>query len=112
MVNNLLLVILGGGLGSGLRFLVGNTFIVNLVGCLLIGFLAGLGVSKQWLTPSLRIFLFAGILGGFTTFSAFGLESFMLLKGSQWVLGLLNILGQVILGIILVAVGNRLGMLF
>lgn len=79
-MNNILLVMLGGSIGAGLRFLASQALsfpyaipIINIVGSFLIGLLA-FSVTHE----SLRIFLMAGILGGFTTFSAFSLETLTL----------------------------------
>ena len=90
---SLLLVGAGGFIGSAARFAsVGlvhrftgfafpwGTVVVNLVGCLVIGLLAGLTETRQLLTPETRLLLMVGLLGGFTTFSTFGLELFSLLR--------------------------------
>lgn len=87
-----------------------STVVVNLIGCFLIGFLAGLNVSRQFLTEPLRLFLFTGILGGFTTFSAFGLETMVLFQDKYPLMALLNILAQVVLGVMMVFVGHRLAL--
>jgi fluoride exporter len=93
----LILVAVGGGLGSMARYLVSGwvlhrsvswqfplgTFAVNVLGCLGVGVLGGLVVKHDWLSPELRLFLFTGIAGGFTTFSAFGLETFHLLRKGE-----------------------------
>lgn len=88
----LALVFLGGGIGSVLRYLLGGhfqrafsgpfptgTFVVNLAGCLGIGFVGALGLEKAALSPEARVFLMAGLLGGFTTFSTFAWETLGLL---------------------------------
>ncbi|MDR1283301.1 MAG: fluoride efflux transporter CrcB [Opitutaceae bacterium] len=98
------LVAFGGGLGSVARFLLSayasggtpgwrfpvGTFLVNLAGCLVIGALWA--AAERWpvvLTPHLRLLLFTGVLGGFTTFSSFGLETVLLLRrGETGVAGL------------------------
>jgi len=93
----LMLVAVGGGLGSMARYLVSGwvlhravswqfpvgTFLVNVLGCLGVGVLGGLVVKHDLLSPELRLFLFTGIAGGFTTFSAFGLETFHLLRKGE-----------------------------
>ena len=90
----LLLVGVGGGLGAIARYKLGGwilhhtsdwnfpagTFAVNVFGCLVAGVLAGLAVRHNWLSEDTRLFLFTGLLGGFTTFSAFGLETVTLLR--------------------------------
>ena len=123
MLNNIFLVGVGGALGSVARYicLAGvarlggvlsvfpwGTLLVNVLGCLIIGFLGGLASSKQMFADQGRLFLFTGVLGGFTTYSAFGLETFYLLRSSQWILGITNIFLQLILGIGAVAVGYYL----
>ena len=113
MTRNLLLVGLGGGIGSVLRYLTSlgmmqlwgprdfplGTFTVNVVGCLIIGLLAGLMLSRQTLGPEFRLFFMVGILGGFTTFSSFGYESIQLLQDGQFLLMLANILLNVTIGL-------------
>lgn len=99
-MKNVLLVAVGGGLGSVCRYLLAGyvlhrtpnlsfplgTFLVNVAGCFGVGVLGGLVVKYDLLSPDVRVFLFTGIAGGFTTFSAFGLESFHLLRrGEVWV---------------------------
>jgi len=93
-MKSLLLVGLGGAIGSIVRFKIGGwvthqfvqqnfplgTFVVNVSGCLVVGLLAGLAVKEDIFSSDVRIFLFTGIMGGFTTFSAFGLETFNLLR--------------------------------
>lgn len=90
----LLLVGLGGGLGAVARYKLGgwvlhqtsdwrfpfSTFVVNVGGCLVAGVLAGLAEKHGLFTEEWRLFLFTGLLGGFTTFSAFGLETVTLLR--------------------------------
>jgi CrcB protein len=79
-----------------------------MIGCLLIGFLLALFAEKNWGNEELRLFTFAGILGGFTTFSTFANDSFLLLKDGEFLLGLANAGGQVLLGLIFVWVGYSL----
>jgi len=108
----MILVGLGGFFGSGLRFALGGwvqrlfpysqmplgTMTVNVVGCLLIGFLGGLAEQRQLMDTGLRLFLLVGVLGGFTTFSTFAYESLALAQDSLYLKMLLNIIGQVTLG--------------
>ena len=103
---NLLLVALGGAIGAGGRYLVGGwvlghlgpgfpwgTFVVNVIGSLAIGLV--LGLSQQGtLSPGTSLFLAVGVLGGFTTFSAFSYETLQLLSSGAAGASLLNILGQ------------------
>ncbi len=121
---NILMVGLGGCIGALSRYWLAGlinrcypavifpwgTLVVNLLGCFLIGFLAGLNVSRQFLTEPLRLLLFTGILGGLTTFSAFGLETMVLFQDKYPLMALLNIVAQVVLGIMMVFVGHRLAL--
>jgi len=76
------------------------TFIVNVVGCIVIGALAGrIASGRLHLTPTMRTFVFVGVLGGFTTFSSFGLDTFTLGHGGDHAAAFWNVAGQVGLGI-------------
>ena len=124
-----LLIALGGALGSVLRYVVQGfvqrlcantsavsfpvgTLAVNLFGCLLIGLLGGIFVGPQLIREEYRIGLTIGILGGFTTFSTFGFESFQLVNDGQHWLALLNVALSCVLGIVAVGVGYRLAETF
>ena len=121
-LHGLLLVGLGGCLGSMARYSLGawvlllgaqgrfplGTFLVNVLGCWVVGMLAGAGVRYQWFGADVRLFLFTGLLGGFTTFSAFGLETLHLLRDGDVGVALLYVGGSVVLGIALVWLGFRL----
>src|SRR5262245_11880420 len=99
-VKEIVMVALGGAFGSVVRYKLGgfilhhseywqfplSTLSVNLLGCLVIGILGALAEHHDLFSPALRLFLFTGILGGFTTFSAFGYETLFLLRR-----GLMNI---------------------
>lgn len=61
-----------------------GTLAVNLLGCLMIGLIAGLVESRQLLTPEVRMFALIGVLGGFTTFSTFGYEAIALMRDSEY----------------------------
>ncbi|MDG5767634.1 fluoride efflux transporter CrcB [Balneolales bacterium ANBcel1] len=105
-MRELLLVALGGAFGSVLRYLfsiglpmvfdrsllVTATMVVNILGCVIIGFLIQWMEARQLMDTGLRLLVIAGFLGGFTTFSAFGLEAVMLFKESVhnalWYIGL------------------------
>jgi len=102
---NLLLVGSGGFIGSALRYLVGlgaqhlarhsafpyGTLAVNVLGCLLIGFLAGLAQQRDLFNASARLFVFTGMLGGFTTFSTFSYESMVLIQEGAFGRALISI---------------------
>jgi CrcB protein len=96
MIRVALAVALGGAAGSVMRFLVASwvagqwprhfylgTFAVNLLGCLLIGLLSGLFLTRSDLPLELRTGLITGVLGGFTTFSSFSLEMLTLMEGGR-----------------------------
>lgn len=86
-----------------------GTLAVNALGCLLIGFLAGLAEARAAVfTSDVRLFIFVGILGGFTTFSSFALETFSLARDTQTVAALANIGLQLVFGLVAVWVGNVL----
>lgn len=86
--------------------------LVNVVGCLLIGFLAALFELKGWMNVELRMFVFAGFLGGFTTFSTFINDTYILGKDGEFLAALMNAGGQVIVGLICVWVGYSVVKLF
>jgi CrcB protein len=114
-----LIVFLGAGIGGVCRFLMApgvqrlfsgwlfpiGTFSVNMLGCLIIGFLGQLAESKGLFSSDTRLFLFGGVLGGYTTFSSFGYETFQLLRDGQVLYAAVNAGLQVILGIVLVWLG-------
>jgi CrcB protein len=92
-VTRLLLVCAGGALGSGARYLVSTwaaralgadfprgTLIVNVLGSFLLALLLGLAGTREAITPEARLFLGAGVLGGFTTYSSFNYETLALLE--------------------------------
>jgi CrcB protein len=124
-MRQVLLVGAGGFIGAVLRYALGGwvhdmlnnasfpygTLVVNAVGCLLIGFLSGLAESRAVIGPEARLFIFIGILGGFTTFSSFAYETFSLARDTQNLAAIVNVFAQVILGLIGVWFGNLLARL-
>jgi CrcB protein len=124
---NLLLVFLGGGLGSGLRYWISGlmaqrfgpsfpwgTLTVNVAGSLMIGFVAALTAPDgRWIVPTAaRTFFMIGICGGFTTFSSFSLETLNLARDAEWLYAGLNILASVALCLIAVWLGHVLASTF
>ncbi len=92
---------------GGGRFPVG-IFLVNMAGCCGIGLLAGLVSSGRMpVTESQRLFTFVGLLGGFTTFSSYSLDTYALLREGRPGLALLNGGGQVVIGLAAVALGMK-----
>jgi CrcB protein len=84
-------------------------FLINVAGSAAIGLLAGLVASgRLQLSPDVRTFLMVGILGGFTTFSSFSLDTIALLRTGQPGLAALNVFGQVALSLAAAAIGYRL----
>jgi fluoride exporter len=87
-----------------------GTVAVNLVGCFVIGLLSGLIASGRIAVPHLwREFVFVGLLGGFTTFSTFGLETFVLARTPSLGYAAINVAVQVVGGLFAVWLGYRLG---
>lgn len=123
---NIFWVGIGGFAGSVARYLVSEwaqnlnkellfplgTSIANILGCLFIGLLAGIFQLKGWANPELRLFVFVGILGGFTTFSTFANESFFLIEKGEILLALFNVVGQVTIGLLAVWGGYSISRLF
>ena len=112
MIRNLLLVALGGAVGSVLRYLISSlntsfpwgTFLVNILGSLLIGLLVGF-VSKGVLSPEMKLLLVTGFCGGFTTFSTFANESFSMMRTGDILLSALYIGVSVVVGVLAVYAG-------
>jgi CrcB protein len=82
-----------------------GTLAVNMVGCLLIGIAVGLVDSRQLFGPEARLFVLIGVLGGFTTYSTFGYETFALLRDGDFLRALANVGVHVVLGLALVWAG-------
>lgn len=125
-VQTIVAVAIGGALGSVGRFIIGvqaatlfpalryplGTTVVNIVGCFLIGFLAEYGALRWADTPEWRALLVVGFLGGFTTFSAFGLETVNLLRSGEITLAALSVAIQIVVGLLAVVVGSSAAKLF
>ena len=115
MIRNLLLVALGGAVGSVLRYLLSGintsfpwgTFAANILGSLLIGILVGL-VSKGVLSPEMKLLMVTGFCGGFTTFSTFANESFGMMKAGDVLQMSLYVGVSVVIGILAVWGGMAL----
>lgn len=84
------------------------TMAVNLIGCLLIGWLTGLVIARDVIHPLWRLFLIAGLLGGLTTFSTFGMETVLLARDQSAAMALVYAAIQVVLGIGLAWVGFQI----
>ena len=119
---NILLVGIGGALGSISRYLLGTwiqassksidfpfgILVVNLIGCFVIGFLSQLAEARGVFTSETRAFVFIGILGGFTTFSSFGNDTINLWRDGDMFKAFVNIAANVILGLGLVYFGRTI----
>jgi len=113
-----LILFTGGGIGATLRFAVAlwvderaqvsfpwGTLVVNVAGCFLIGVIATLADEHRVLAPGVRLFLIAGVLGGFTTFSTFGLETWRLVEDGLPVLALSNAAASLLGSLVAVVAG-------
>ena len=119
-MKSFLLVFLGGGLGSGLRYLVTiamnqyskvlpfGTFTVNMIGCLMIGLVLGYAQKENTLTSNQTLLLATGFCGGFTTFSAFASENLELIRNGELFNFSIYAIGSVFVGMLLILIGYLL----
>lgn len=121
-MQHILYIAAGGAIGAVLRFGVSNgvygmfgrnfpygTLVVNVLGSLLIGVLSILFIERYTLNPEVRAIFIIGILGAFTTFSTFSMETFNLLENGEFFKALLNILLSVTLCLVATWAGVLLG---
>ena len=120
-VRNFLLVGTGGFLGAVSRYYLSGlvlqattasrfpwgTLVVNVSGCAAIGMVAGVAELQHAVSPGARLFLITGVLGGYTTFSAFAYETYFLGREHAWESAALNVALQVVLGLGAAAVAHR-----
>ena len=124
MIGKIVAIALGGSIGAVLRYAVfllfgraheqafpWHTLLVNLAGSFLIGFLWGV-FDRIYVSPGIRLFLFIGVLGSFTTFSTFAFETFNLSRGGNITYGLMYVITTNIFGVGLAAGGYYLSKLF
>ena len=118
MMKSLLIIFLGGGAGSVLRFLISRstqslwnlggfplgTFTVNMLGCLLIGIFSSTIIKEH---NELKLLLIAGFCGGFTTFSAFSLENLALWQNQNYLMLTLYTAASILLGMLAVWLGSH-----
>jgi CrcB protein len=108
---NLLVIAIGGAIGSVARYLLSTfllhvtgslfpvgTFVVNVIGCFAFGAIAGAASQRVSIAPEVRLFLFVGVLGGFTTFSSYAFENVSLVRDGQLFAASVNTVGQVVVG--------------
>jgi CrcB protein len=119
-------VLLGGAVGTGFRYGLSTfiyslvekpsfpyaNFVINVSGSFVIGLLAELFDTRVLVSPTVRVALLTGVLGGYTTFSSFSFETFSLIRDGEMWLAALNALGSVALGLIAVWLGVRLAQSF
>ncbi len=119
-MKNLLLVSLAGAVGSAARYLTSlgltrilgegfpyGTFAVNVLGSFLIAFIMQVSLRSGAISPVMRLTLTTGLLGGFTTYSAFNYESLELLSRGSWRMGALNVAMTVVVCLMAGALGYR-----
>lgn len=124
-LNRFLFVAIGAALGANARYLVGlwaanrfganfpyGTLIVNVAGSFLLGFIITLATERLALSPESRLLLTVGFLGSFTTFSSYMVESLGLLRDRGVWLGLVNLAGNNLVGLICAVLGTYLARLF
>ena len=116
-MKSFLLVFVGGGLGSGLRYLITiamnqyskffpfGTLTVNILGCLLIGLILGYAQKENTLTSNQTLLIATGFCGGFTTFSAFANENLELIKNGEIFNFSAYTIGSILIGILAVFIG-------
>lgn len=116
-MKQLLLVFLGGGFGSLLRYIISKlfndyfrhfylgTFLVNIIGCLIIGLVLGLSYKGNILSQNQTLLLTAGFCGGFTTFSTFAFENQALLKSGEILYFSVYTIASIVIGIVAVLFG-------
>ncbi|MBM3860903.1 MAG: fluoride efflux transporter CrcB [Verrucomicrobia bacterium] len=89
-----------------------GTLVVNVTGCLAIGFLAavtGPAMGRAWLKPEWRDFLMIGFCGGYTTFSSYGIQTLHLARDGEWLFVGMNIIASNVLGLLAVYLGWAAG---
>jgi CrcB protein len=121
-MDKVLWISIGAVLGANLRYWVGDwaaqrfgssfpygTLLINLSGSFLLGLIVSMSMENFIIDPRLRLLLTIGFLGSYTTFSTYAYESIALTSQGQWGLGLFNLLGSSLLGVLFAVLGIWLG---
>nr|WP_044201361.1 fluoride efflux transporter CrcB [Oscillochloris trichoides] len=119
---NITAIAIGAALGANLRYVISvwasqrlgasfpyGTLMINLLGCFLIGVILSLANNRLQLSEPMRLFLVTGLLGGFTTFSSFGYETYSLINSGNWLAAIMYASTSMIVGLIAVFVGVGVG---
>jgi len=116
-MKQVLLIFLGGGMGSVLRYLISShfnssenqlylgTFLVNIIGCLLLGLVLGISMKNSWMSSETTMLLGVGFCGGFTTFSTFSVEIHALLRVGNFSMFFLYVAASILIGVLSVILG-------
>jgi len=121
MIRLLLIVTAGSGIGGAARYLIQyyaqsklsfnfpwGTWAINIIGSFIIGLFFALSEESKFISQEARVFLMAGLCGGFTTFSAFTIENYKLIQNGQATTALLYIVSSVVVGILAIYAGIAL----
>ncbi len=121
-MRNIIAIAIGAALGANLRYAISvwanqrlgaifpyGTLMINLLGCFLIGVILSLANSRIQLSEPMRLILVTGLLGGFTTFSSFGYETYSLINSGNWLAAIIYASTSMIVGLIAVLVGVEVG---
>lgn len=123
-MSRFIFIALGAALGANARYLVGmwaggrlgaslpyGTFLVNVTGSLLLGFMVALSTDYLLASPNARLFFATGFLGSYTTFSTFMVESLLLMREGSVLMGLANLAGSMLVGLVAALAGFMLARL-
>lgn len=115
-------VVLGSAIGGGARYVVSQaalsvlgpsfpygTLTVNVIGSFLIGLAMHVGLESTLISPTMRIFLTTGVMGGFTTYSTFNYETLSLVTQGDWYLGIVNVVATLMMCLLAGALGLASG---
>ena len=126
---NIFLIFLGGGIGAILRYFLNivitpqlidktnlifpyGTFIANIIGSLLIGFVFGIFQESIIQNKSLELFIIVGLLGGFTTFSTFSLETYKMIVSGEYITAFIYVLSSILIALLFTLLGIKISSIF